>query len=69
MCTATREDDSVMKSPPASAGDPRDTGLLPGSGKCPGGGNGNQFQYPCLGNPMDSGACWATLYGVTKSQT
>ena len=69
MYIATWEDDSVMKNLCVSAGDPRYTGLLPGSGRCPGGGNGNHFQYPCLGNPMDSGACWATLYGVTKSQT
>ena len=41
------------KSPPASAGD---VGLIPGSGKSPGGGNGNPLQNSCLGNPMDRGA-------------
>ena len=63
---ATWEDDSVMKNLPANAGDARDTGLLPGSGRRPGGGNGSQFQDPCLGNPMDSGACWATVYGSQR---
>ena len=52
----------------------RDGGLIPGSGRSPGGGNGNPLQYSCLGNPMDrgAGACgaWrATVHRVTKSQT
>ena len=38
-------------------------------GRFPGEGNGNPFQYSCLENPMDRGACWATVRGVTKSQT
>ena len=42
---------SVMKTPPASAGDARDTGLIPVSGRSPGGGNGNPLQCSCLGNP------------------
>ena len=54
---------------PANAGDARDTSLIPGSGRSPGGGNGNPLQYSCLGNPMDRGAWWATVHGVTKSQT
>ena len=41
---------------PANAGDARDTSLIPGSGRSPGGGNGNPLQYSCLGNPMDRGA-------------
>ena len=41
----------MAKNPPADAGDIRDVGLLPGSGRSPGGGNGNQFQYSCLENP------------------
>ena len=41
----------------------------PGSGRSPGGGNGNPFQYSCLGNPIDRGAWQATVHGVTKSQT
>ena len=47
----------------------RDTGLIPGSGKCPGEGNDNPLQYPCLENFMDRGAWQATVHGVEKSQT
>ena len=47
----------------------RDAGLIPGSGRSPGGGNGNPLQYSCLENPMDRGAWWATVHGVTKSWT
>ena len=46
----------VVKNPPASAGDLRIEGSTPGLGRSPGGGNGNPFQYPCLGNHMDRGA-------------
>ena len=42
----------VVRNPPASAGDPRVTGLIPGLGRSPGGGNGNLLQYSCLGNPI-----------------
>ena len=41
---------------------------IPGSGRSPGEGNGNPLQHSCLGNPMDRGAWWATVHGVTKSQ-
>ena len=51
----------------ASAGDVRDTGLNPELGRSPGGGNGNPFQYPCLEDPMNRRAWWATVYGVAKS--
>ena len=44
-----------------------DPGLIPGSGRSPGEGNGNPLQYSCLGNPMDREAWWATV-GVAKSQ-
>ena len=44
-------------------------GSIPGSGRSPGEGNGNPLQYSCLENPMDRGAWWATVHGVTKSQT
>ena len=54
---------------PASAGDARDVGLIPESGRSPEGGNGNPFQYSCLENPTDRGAWWATVHGVAKSQT
>ena len=45
------------------------TGSIPGSGISPGEGNGNPFQYSCLGNPMDRGAWWAIVHGVAKSRT
>ena len=44
-----------------------DPGSIPESGRSPG--NGNALQYSCLENPMDRGALWATVQGVTKSQT
>ena len=43
--------------------------LIPGLGRSPGGGNGNPLQYFCLNNPVDRGAWWAAVHGVTKSQT
>ena len=60
---------TLVKSPPASAGDAGDTGSIPGSGGSPGGGHGNPLQYSCLGNPMDRGAWRATVHGVTKRPT
>ena len=56
---------SVVKNLPANEGD---TGLIPRSGRSLGEGNGNPLQYSCLGNPMDRGAWWATVHGVTKNQ-
>ena len=47
---------SVVKNPPADAGDARDVCSIPGSGRPPGEGNGNPLQYSCLGNPLDRGA-------------
>ena len=46
-----------------------DLGLIPGSGRSPGEGNGNPLQYSCLENPMDRGAWWASVHGVAKSRT
>ena len=46
-----------------------DLGSIPQSGKSPGDGNGNPFQYSCLENSMDRGAQWATIHRVTKSHT
>ena len=46
-----------------------DLGLIPGSGRSPGVGNGNQLQYSCLENPMDREAGWAIVHGVAKSRT
>ena len=46
-----------------------DPGLIPGSGRSPGEGNGNPLQYSCLENSMDRGTWWATVHGVAKSWT
>ena len=46
-----------------------DPGSIPGSGRCPGEGNGNPLQYSCLENSMDRGAWWATVHGVAKADT
>ena len=59
----------MVKIPPANAGDIRDVGLIPGSGRSPGGGHGKPLQYSCLENPMDRGAWWATIHRVAKSHT
>ena len=61
-------DSAVIKNPPANAGDTRDVGLIPGSGRCPGVGNGNPLQYSCLENFMDRGAWKTTVHGVIKSR-
>ena len=58
-----------LKNPPANAGDIRDLGSIPGSGRSPGEGNGNPFKYSCLENPMDRGAWGATVHRVIKSRT
>ena len=57
-------DGSVVKNPPANAGD---AGLIPGWERSPGEVNSNPLQYSCLGNPMDWGAWRALDHGVTKS--
>ena len=49
------------------AGDVRDTGSIPGSGRFPGGGRGNPLLYSCLENPMDRGTWRATAHGFAKS--
>ena len=59
----------MVKNPPANAGDIRDVGSIPGSGKSLGEGNGNPLQYPFQENSMDGGAWQATVHGVAKSQT
>ena len=46
-----------------------DPGFIPGLGRSPGEGHGNPLQYSCLENPMDRGAWWAIVHGVTKSRT
>ena len=59
----------VVKNLPASAGDLRDAGSIPELGRSPGDGHGNLLRYSCLESSMDRGAWWATVHGVTKSQT
>ena len=56
----------VEKKPPANAGDAGDAGLIPGSGRAPGEGNGNPLQYSCLDNPMDRGAGGLQSMGLQK---
>ena len=51
----------MVKNPPANVGGTRDVGLIPGSGRFPGGGSDNPLQYSCLGNPMDREAWRATV--------
>ena len=53
----------TVNSPPCNSGD---LGSIPGWGRSPGGGHGKPLQYPCLENPMDKGAWWATFHGVAK---
>ena len=59
----------MVKNLPANPGDAGDMGSIPGSGRSPARGNDNPLQYSCQENPMDRGARWATVYGVTESQT
>ena len=57
----------MVKNPLANAGDARDVGLIPGSGRSPRVGNGSPTQFSCLKNPMDRGAWWATVHGMAES--
>ena len=59
----------MVKNPPANAGDIRDVGSIPGSGRYPGGGHGNPLQYLVWRIPMDRGAWQTTAHGVAKSRT
>ena len=63
-CTGASQMELVVKKLPAHAGDIRDVGSIPGSGRSPGGGHGNPQQYSCLENPVDGGAWWATVHRV-----
>ena len=71
FCTCTDIHDfpagAAVKNPPANAQEARDTGLIPGSGRSPGEGNGNPLQYSCLENPMDRGAWQAAVHGSQRS--
>ena len=57
----------MVKNPPADAGNAGDAGLIPGSGRSPGGGHGNRLQDPCLENPVHREAWWAKVHRVTES--
>ena len=59
----------MVKNSPANAGNIRDMGLIPGSGRSPGGGHGNPLQYSWLKNPMDRKAWGDTVHGIAKNQT
>ena len=59
----------MVKHPPANAGDIGDSGLIPGSRRSPGKGNGNPLEYSCLENPMDREAQQAKVHRITKSWT
>ena len=61
---------ALLKNPPANAGDMRDMGSMPGSGRSPGGWHGNPLEYSCLENPWtERGAWWVTIHWVVKSWT
>ena len=59
----------MVKNPPDKAGDTRDMGSIPGSGRAPREGNDNPLQYSCMENPMDRGTWVVTAHGVAKSRT
>ena len=60
---------SVVKNLPANEGDAGDMGLIPGSGRSPGVGNGNPLQYSCLEESMDRGARQVAVHGAVESDT
>ena len=59
----------MVKNLPANTGNIRDKGSIPGLGRSPERGHDNPLQYSCLENPMDRGACWATVLGVSESDS
>ena len=59
----------MVSNPPANAGDARDVGSIPGSGRFPGEENGNPLQYFCLAYPMDRGPWQATVHGLQSDTT
>ena len=69
MCTMVRMGFSCGSDGKESAYNAEDPGSIPESGRSPGEGNGSPLRYSCLENPMDGGAWWAAVCGITKSQT
>ena len=71
MCALNRASQVALvgKNPPASAGDIRDMGSVPGLGRSPGGGHGNPLQYSCLENLLDREVWPATVHRVAESDT
>ena len=59
----------VVKNQPANAGDIKDVGSIPGSGRFPGGEHGNPLQYSCLKNPMDRGAWQIVVHKIERDMT
>ena len=57
---------SVIENPPANIGDAKDSDLIHGSKKSPGGGNGNPLNYSCLENPRDREAWWTMVHGSQR---
>ena len=66
MCIAILKGFSSVQRLKASACNAGDLGSIPGSGRSPGGGNGNPLQFSCLENPMDGGAWWAIVHGSQR---
>ena len=66
MCIAILKGFSSVQRLKASACNAGDLGSIPGSGRSPGGGNGNPLQFSCLENPMDGGAWWAIVHGLQR---
>ena len=61
--------ESLLKNPPANAGDIKDSGSIPGSERSPGGGHGSPLQYSCLEDLLDRGAWWVTVHRVAELDT
>ena len=66
MVLVVKKTNKQTKNLPANAGDVRDEGLIPGSGRSPGGGHGNPLQYSCLENPINREAWGAAVHGVAR---
>ena len=69
ICVWSSQVALVIKNPPANAGDIRDVGSIPGSGRFPGERHVNPLQYSCLENPIDRETWWATVHRVAESDT